>query len=283
MAAVLHVAESGGRCGPRTMKRVYNKGGITLYQGDYREIFEMPRGRFVVDHVITDPPYNTKTHDGARAGNRRTEKESNRPLAIEFAPVDASELRVMLSLFAGQGRVRRWFVATMAYQHIVSLEAKPPDGWQFMRFGVWVKPDAAPQFSGDRPGMGWEGVAILHREGKARWNNGGYPGVWRYNIDKTGTHPTGKPQAMLEEMVRQFTDPGETILDPFAGSGTTLLAAKAMGRKAIGIEIDPHWCDVTIARLEEGRVAPAYDGTIHKKGCRYPTQECICKNRSKTA
>lgn len=261
------------------MKPVYNKGGIVLYQGEAEEV--MASTRFIVDHIITDPPYNAKTHDGARAGNRRTEKESNRPLAIDFEPITDWKLRVLLTVW--RERVRRWYVATMAYQHIVSLEATPPDGWQFMRFGVWVKPDAAPQFSGDRPGMGWEGVAILHRDGKARWNNGGYPGVWRHNIDKDGNHPTGKPQPLFEDFVRQFTDPGETILDPFAGSGTTLLAAKAMRRKAIGIEADPHWCEVAIARLDEGRVAPADDGTIHKKGCRYPAQECICKNSRKTA
>jgi DNA modification methylase len=64
-------------------------------------------------------------------------------------------------------------------------------------------------------------------------------------------HPTQKPIALLKDLISLFTDPGDTILDPFAGSGTTLVAARDLGRKAIGIELDPRWCAVAKKRLSQ--------------------------------
>jgi DNA modification methylase len=59
-----------------------------------------------------------------------------------------------------------------------------------------------------------------------------------------GDHPTGKPEPFIRKLVEQHTDSGETILDPFMGSGTTLVAAKRLGRKAIGIEINEQYAEV---------------------------------------
>jgi site-specific DNA-methyltransferase (adenine-specific) len=65
-------------------------------------------------------------------------------------------------------------------------------------------------------------------------------------------HPTQKPLGILEPLVRYSCPPGGLVLDPFAGSGSTLLAAKRCGRRAVGIEIDERYCEATAVRLAQG-------------------------------
>jgi site-specific DNA-methyltransferase (adenine-specific) len=109
------------------------------------------------------------------------------------------------------------------------------DAW--VRGGFWRRPDGAPQISGDRPGQPGEGIAILHQPGKKRWNGGGHHAYYEHCVVKANRlHPTQKPEGLMMELVSLYSDPGETILDPFMGSGTTLVAAKRLGRKAIGID-----------------------------------------------
>ena len=69
---------------------------------------------------------------------------------------------------------------------------------------------------------------------------------------KTRLHPTPKPELLMADLVMQFTDAGDTILDPFMGSGTTLVAAKRLGRKAIGIELEEKYCEIAAKRLSQG-------------------------------
>jgi site-specific DNA-methyltransferase (adenine-specific) len=197
-----------------------------------------------VDHVICDPPYSERTHAGART--------SIDAKLIDFSSIDAKGLDLAL---AACGRVvRRWCIATLDWRHIGGLEASPPGGLRFVRFGVWIKPNGAPQFTGDRPATGWEAVAFLHAEdvGKMRWNGGGDRAVFTRNKEN-GAHPTQKPLLLLEDFVRLFTDPGETILDPFAGSGTTGVAAIRLGRNFIGFERDPKYHAIAMKRLMAAR------------------------------
>jgi len=72
-------------------------------------------------------------------------------------------------------------------------------------------------------------------------------------------HPTQKPLALMEYLIRTYTNEGDTILDPFAGSGTTLLAAKRLNRKAIGIEISEDYCNIIVKRLEENKNQLTFD------------------------
>ena len=225
--------------------------GVTLYLGDCRDI--LPR-LAKVDAIVTDPPYGEVTHAGARSANSLDRS------TVDFAPLAGGDLvrfsRRFLEL------ANRWVIMTCEWQQAACLEAA---GAPLVRLGVWVKPNGAPQFSGDRPGMGWEAVAILHREGKKRWNAGGHHAVWTCPIEQ-GEHPTQKPERLVAEWVHAFTDVKETILDPFMGSGTTGVAAVKRGRRFIGIEIEEHYFRIAVRRISEalkqpdmflGRRAPA--------------------------
>ena len=146
----------------------------------------------------------------------------------------------------------RWFIAMMDWRHIAKLEAKCPEPWQFVRFGVWVKTNPMPQISADRPANGWDGIAYLHNAAtKKAWNGGGRHGNWIGPVVTDGAHPTGKPLDFISSLVSMFTNPGATILDPFMGSGTTLRATKDLGRKAIGIEIEEKYCEIAVKRLAQ--------------------------------
>jgi len=222
------------------MRPYYDQSGVTIYHGDCREVL---RHVGPVDHVMTDPPYSDDTHDGARTG-----KAQASGVLVDFASTQAAEIARTLALV----RLQRWAILTCDWQHVLPLKQSPPVGWRFVRHGAWVKPNGTPQFTGDRPAQGWEAVAILHAgvSGRMRWNGGGLPAVWIHN-KVAGYHPTGKPESLLIEWVQQFSDPGDLILDPFMGSGTTLAAAKRLGRRAVGIELEEKYCEIAAKRLSQ--------------------------------
>lgn len=77
--------------------------------------------------------------------------------------------------------------------------------------------------------------------------------MWTYGTTRVGrpNHPCPKPEPLMSELVSSFTDIGDVILDPFMGSGTTLVAAKRLGRKAIGIEREEKYCEIAVKRLAQ--------------------------------
>lgn len=215
--------------------------GVTLYLGDCRDI--LPR-LAAVDAIVTDPPYGVVTHAGARSSHAFDRS------MVDFAPLPCGDLVRFCRRFIQLAN--RWVILTCEWQQAAGLEAA---GAPLVRLGVWVKPNGAPQFTGDRPGMGWEAVAILHREGKKRWNAGGHHAVWMCPIEQ-GEHPTQKPERLLAEWVHAFTDPQEIILDPFMGSGTTGVAAVRLGRRFIGIEIEERYFRIAHRRIAEALNQP---------------------------
>ncbi len=238
----------------------YKDAAVTLYHGDCLDVLPQLEP---VDHVITDPPYDEQTH--SRGGSVVRYDGGPDIAAIPFAALSD------IGLIAGEvGRlVRRWVLVFCAVRQIeqwsVSFESV---GLRVPRIMVWVKPDASPQFSGDRPGHGYESIVLAHPAKKTRWNGGGHKGVFTHcRIDRSSEwlHPTQKPVPLLTELVSLFTDEDETILDPFAGSGTTLVAAKLNGRKAIGIEKSEQYCAVAAKRLRETEPGRLFDALPRAK------------------
>jgi site-specific DNA-methyltransferase (adenine-specific) len=146
------------------MKPYYSEAGIEIYCGDCRDVLpQIADGS--VDLILTDPPYSEQVHNGAR-----TENYLNPKTLITFAPISAEEIR---DIWAALGqKALKWSVAFMAWEHIAEQFKNPPEGWRFVRFGVWVKPNGTPQFTGDRPATGWEAVCIMHKlGGRMAWND----------------------------------------------------------------------------------------------------------------
>lgn len=235
------------------MRVFYNRDGITLFQRDCLDV--LPRLRRV-DHVITDPPYSEHTHAkqwNAWALTERGDKRWHSAYhGLGFAAVDAST-RDCVARETARISVR-WCLTFCDLESIGEWRsAYTTYGLEYVRTCVWDKVDGAPQFTGDRPASGAEAIVVVHPTGKKRWNGGGRRSVFTYRIngERGGKpHPTTKPLPLLLELVSLFTDPGDLVLDPFAGSGTTGVACKMLGRRFIGIEIDPGFARMAAARLD---------------------------------
>lgn len=217
-------------------------GDCTLYCGDCREILPTLGP---VDAVFTDPPYGSEEIHAKHLSGVTLKDGTPARQALAFDGISAEEMLALAEQWVALAR--RWVIFTCEWKYAHLLEQKG----LLIRLGIWHKPDGAPQFTGDRPGTGWEAVAICHRGGKKRWNGGGHHAFWSIpkGSGKSG-HPTEKPVDLLGAWVRDFTDLGETILDPFMGSGTTGVAAVKLGRKFIGIERNPKHFAAARRRIE---------------------------------
>lgn len=198
-----------------------------------------------VDHCVADPPYDETTHKAAVCV-AVTEYGVQGGKGVSFAALDNPG-----ALAAELVRVaKRWAIAFCATEQLGQYQAGYPKA--YVRGAVWDKIRVAPQITGDRPGQAVEGIAVMHRPGRKRWNKGGCAGIWRH-LPVTGAdrpdHPTPKPVGLMVEIIQDFTDPGELILDPFAGSGTTGVAALQTGRRVILIERDPKYAALCRERL----------------------------------
>lgn len=237
------------------MTPYYEQDGITIYHGDCRKVLSSLEP---VDHIITDPPYSEHTHAkqwiGAAltADGMKRVSTAHNELGFEYLSTDLQRFVCV----EAHRLAKRWVLVFCdlegVFQWRAELHAAVLD---YVRACVWDKVDGAPQFTGDRPAAGAEAIVCAHRKGKKHWNAGGKRGVYRHavNADRGAKpHPTTKPEPLMCELIADFTHVSETILDPFMGSGTTLVAAKRLGRKAIGIELEEKYCEIAAKRLAQG-------------------------------
>lgn len=214
------------------------------------------------DVVFTDSPYNVPNagHVSGRAGIREFAMASGEMTAAEFTEFLSTSFR-LISTFSREGAV---LFLCMDWRHMPELQAATfPVFGAPRNLAVWVKTNA---------GMGsfyrsqHELVLVLVNPGGRATNNFGLGGkgryrtnVWTYpGCNSFGTHrdaalamhPTVKPVALVADALMDCSDRRDIVLDPFGGSGTTMIAAERTGRLARLIEIDPIYVDVTVRRWE---------------------------------
>jgi site-specific DNA-methyltransferase (adenine-specific) len=216
--------------------------------------------------LITDPPYGEHVHSKpwqsaalTAAGDRRA---SSAHVGIDFASVTDDTARA-IALWASES-VPRWSLFFCDVEGIpLWRSAVRAVGLDYVRTCIWDKIDSSPQFTGDRPASAAEAIVCAHRPGKKRWNGGGRRNVFSYRVNgERGSkpHPTTKPLPLMAELVMLFSDFGETLVDPFMGSGTTGVAAIQLGRKFIGIEIERKYFDIACERITNAqRQATLFD------------------------
>jgi site-specific DNA-methyltransferase (adenine-specific) len=214
----------------------------------------------IVDVTITDPPYsqyvdgNFVTMGKHRSGTvkGRPRQERVRRVEIGIGVMSDADIDVLCAQIV---RVtKRWILAFCAFEQIHRYQAAiMKAGGRYVRACAWEKPDATPQLSGDRPATWGECLVVGYAgTGAMRWNAGGKRGIYRAGVcrgyERT-EHPTQKPLRLMRELVADFTNPGELILDPYAGSGSTGVACRALGRRFIGWEINPEYAAIARQRL----------------------------------
>lgn len=219
------------------------------------------------DHIICDPPYTEATHKGAKSG--RGGKVSDQGIHFDVFSDYAMHQFVEFSSML----CRRWILAFCEVEMLGDYRkfacnvsnvhnTRKPASKSWIRSGLWIKTDPAPQFTGDRPGVWGEGIAIMHSQYQApKWNKGGCAGIWKPDCDETmgyvestekgkdRFHSTQKPVALMTALMDDFTSPGESIFDPFMGSGTTGVAALRRGCIFEGVERDPEMAIQAALRL----------------------------------
>lgn len=232
------------------MSRVERIGAATLYLGDMLEILPTIDA---VDHVISDPPYEDEMH--AAIGRIRRSDGCQMISDLGFAGVNADRAAIAREcvristgwtiLFTLAEGVRAW------------RDELQVVGAKYDTCIAWIKPDSTPRMNGQGPARGFEcAVTAWCAPGYRSWNAGGKRGVYTHlvnNAERTGLHPTEKPRRLMAELVADFTKPGQSICDPFMGSGTTGVAAVQAGRCFIGIERDPAHFALSCRRIEDAQ------------------------------
>lgn len=200
-------------------------------------------------HVISDPPYGSATHEGMvryKAG-QKSKAAAWKVEAVGFDPIQPLELVPKLLALPS---VSGWIVC---FGEIEALgDYKRAAGKRWRRAGIAPRIHPQPQMTGDRPAVAADGLAIIWGgKGRSIWSKGGHAATWDLATcrDPDRFHQTQKPLSIMTDLILDFTRPGDVILDPFAGSATTGVAALGVGRVFVGVELDPSYAERAAGRL----------------------------------
>jgi site-specific DNA-methyltransferase (adenine-specific) len=226
--------------------------GVTLYLGDCREVLPTLTD---VRHVISDPPYEDELHKAMGSIRRNDGREMVQDLGFEGINSTREEIA---SAFVNASN--GWLIVfTLAEGVRAWRDPIQAAGGKWDTTLAWIKPDSSPRFNGQGAARGFEcAVTAWCGTGYRKWNGGGKRGIYTHcvNTGRQGEHPTEKPLPLMADIIRDYTQAGELICDPFCGSGTTGVAAVKLGRRFIGIERDPKWFDLSCRRIQAALDAP---------------------------
>jgi len=203
----------------------YEHNGITIYHGDCRDILP----HVTADVVVTDPPYGVAF---AGKATKHTTAKTGGYIGVDDADVGPD---VVTAAIACVGRVAVFTGNQRAFAY------PPPD-----YIGCVFCPSGA--------GIGRWGFTLFHPVlfyGKRPSLALSPSSMQSFETSEQCGHPCPKPLGWMRWLIKLASNDGETILDPFMGSGTTLVAAKQLGRKAIGIEIEERYCEIAVKRLAQ--------------------------------
>lgn len=218
------------------MKPYYERDGITIYHGDCREILPTLPSDIA---IVSDPPYGISWDTGDhRRSVRGLFGKTFAPIVGDASPFDPAHL--------------------LAFPKVVLFGAnhyadKLPASAAWVTWDKRVGMESNDQSDCE---LAWSKVGGRARMIRYLFNGGGSFG--RENGLHVGRgipvmlHPTQKPVAVMRQLILWYTDETDTICDPYMGSGTTLRAAKDLGRRAIGIEIEERYCEIAAKRLAQG-------------------------------
>jgi len=237
------------------MKPYYQDDYVTLYHGDCREVLPTLADESV-GLVLTDPPYNV-TETGARANTTpRTVKRadgSSRIIRQHFGEWDKGwspePLLTEANRLLGDGR---GILAFTSDRLIGEYIAGP---MRHKRVLVWRKTNPPPSFNRTYPvdveWIVWKGKGD---KGPLYLGDSSTSTVFTFPVvpPNPDRHPNEKPRQLLSVLVSLHSRADDVVLDPFMGSGSTIVAAKSLGRRAIGIEIEERYCEIAARRLSQG-------------------------------
>lgn len=236
------------------MNPYYSADGITLYHGDCVEVMRsLPADS--VSAVLTDPPYSS---GGRRENSRSLRKSMTRSVEdddwIMGDAMSTNGFTYLMRLCALE-----WRRLLIPGGHALAFIDWRMSG---ALLGAFETADLRqhPILVWDKAKIGMGAIFRNQHEFIVHVSNGNpispqrrdIANVLRFSSVRDGDHPTEKPEPLLRTLLSVVAPPGGAVLDCFAGSGSTLTAAKSLGHPAIGIEGDERYCEVIARRLQQG-------------------------------
>jgi len=264
------------------MHRVETFGGAIMVLGDAAPLMRKYISPDSVDLIFCDPPYGTSNLDGDFLARINDEHRANEAANIEIegdSMAGALDLVEQLLGVAGHGNVLKKTSALcimaggggsgILWATLADLMNAPAYNLAFDHAVIWDKRNPG---MGRRYRRGYEFVMVGHRaDGQMSWYRGKYvarPNIVSMAAPRKREHPNEKPVGLALEFILNHSPVGGLVVDPFAGSGSTGVAALRAGRRFIGIESEERWFDLACRRLAEEARAPRLDNGV-------PTQMAI--------